>query len=118
MQTSPLQQSAPDADCVEPPGVIKPALKIGVPEGKWREGIVAVKYDGERGWIPAARESTEALYLASDVHQLLGSLATLLGAAENKLAALQKYHAGPAAQAIEGLRKKLREAPVDLPNKG
>jgi hypothetical protein len=55
------------------------------------------------------------MYLASDVHQVLNTLAVLLGAAENKLAALQTYHSGPAAQAIDALRAKLRDAPVALP---
>jgi len=85
------------------------------PGGKWLDDVVALKHVGERGWVPSTRSDENAMYLASDVHQVLNTLAALLGAAENKLAALQTYHSGPAAQAIEAVRTKLRDAPVTLP---
>jgi hypothetical protein len=54
------------------------------------------------------------MYLASDVHQVLNTLAVLPGAAGNELAALQTYHCGPAAQAIDALRTRLSDASVAL----
>lgn len=88
---------------------------VTAPGGKWRDDVVALKHAGDRGWVPATRDNESAMYLASDVHKLLTDLAALLGAAENKLVALQTYHCGPAAQAIDALRTKLRGAPVVLP---
>lgn len=88
---------------------------VTAPGGKWRDDVVALKHAGDSGWMPSVRDHADAVYLASDVHQLLNTLAVLLGAAENKLAALQTYHCGPAAQAIDVLRAKLRDAPVTLP---
>lgn len=45
-----------------------------------------------------------------------GELAALLRAADNKLAALAQYHAGPSKQAIEGLRAKLGAALDKVPD--
>lgn len=85
-----------------------------VPAGPWREEIVGLRHVEGVGFQPSVRAHPDTLYLASDVHQLLNTLGMLLGAAENKLAALQTYHSGPGAQAIEALRTKLRDAPVTL----
>lgn len=84
------------------------------PAGKWRDDVVAIVQAGDRGWVPSIRNNENAVYLASDVHQLLNTLAVLIGATENKLAALQTSHCGTAAQAIEALRSKLRDAPISL----
>lgn len=89
-----------------------------VPDGKWRDDVVALRHVGERGWVPSTRDHENAMYLASDVHQVLNTLAMLLGAAENKLAVLQTYHCGQAAQAIDALRAKLNDAPVALASRG
>lgn len=39
----------------------------------------------------------------------------LLQAAENKLAAMQRYHSGPAAQGIEGMRAKINDKLAGFP---
>jgi hypothetical protein len=42
-------------------------------------------------------------------------LVVLLRAAENKLGAMQAYHAGPARQAIASMRRKLAQAVDGIP---
>lgn len=83
-----------------------------VPGGPWRDEMPAIQHVEDRGWVPAARESENAVYPAEQVHQLLKDLMTLLAAAENKFAAMQTYHSGPALASIEAMRAKLRDAPI------
>lgn len=86
-----------------------------VPQGQWSDEVVGLRHVDGGEFRPSVRTHLDTVYLASDVHRVLNLMGALLGAAEIKLAALQAYHSGPAAQAIDTLCTKLRDGGVALP---
>jgi hypothetical protein len=50
-----------------------------IPDGMWRDQLVGMRFVDGVGWRPAVRDNPEAVYLASDVHQVLIPLLARLG---------------------------------------